>query len=188
LSQRLYTGGRSVEWSTPSAGNKENIMRTGIIGGMATLLLVGVIVRADEEKVPLDKVPKAVLDAVKKKFPGADLKGAEKDKEDKETHYEIALEFKGHKIEATFKEDGTLLSIEKQIAAKDLPKAVSDALEKKYPKATYKTIEEVTDIKGKEEKLGYEVLLVTEDKKTIEVELSPKGEILKEEKKDKKDD
>ena len=41
-------------------------MRTGIIGGMATLLLVGVIVRADEEKVPLDKVPKAVLDAVKR--------------------------------------------------------------------------------------------------------------------------
>ena len=32
--------------------------------------------RADEEKVPLDKVPKEVMEAVKARFPGAKLHGA----------------------------------------------------------------------------------------------------------------
>ena len=45
--------------------------------------------RADEEKVPLDKLPKAVADGFKKRFPKADPTGATKEKaDDGKTVYE----------------------------------------------------------------------------------------------------
>jgi hypothetical protein len=145
--------------------------------------------RADEEKVPLDKVPRAVLDAVKKRFPDAEVKGAEKETEDGKTVYEIAIKNKGQNIEVTLTPEGTLTEIEKQIEAKDLPKAVSEALDKKYPKATFKTIEEVIKVKdGKENLEYYEVLLVTAEKKKFEVSVSPEGKIVKEEDKNKEKD
>jgi hypothetical protein len=148
-------------------------------------VLVGTL-RADEEKVALDKVPKAVLEAVKARFPDAKMLSAEIEKEDGKTVYEIAIKDKDQKIEVTVTPDGKIVSMEKQIAAKDLPKAVTEALEAKYPKATYKMIEEVIEVKDGKEKLeGYEVLLVTAEKKKLEVVVAPDGKITKEEKKDK---
>ena len=80
--------------------------------------------------------------------------------------------------------EGKITLIEKVISAKDLPKVVAAALEEKYPKATYKVYEEMTKvIDGKEVLAYYEVLLETTDKKTLEVEVSPEGKILAEEKK-----
>jgi uncharacterized membrane protein YkoI len=143
-------------------------------------IVVGSSVRADEEKIPLDKVPKAVVDAVKKKFPDVKLSEASKEKEDGKTIYELAFTYKDSKYEVECEEDGTIIAIDKQIEAKDLPKEVAKALEEKYPKATYKVIEEVT----KKDKIAiYEIELVTADKKEIEVQVDPAGKILKEEKK-----
>jgi hypothetical protein len=164
------------------------------ISGLALFSLAGVLVpvgrlRADEEKVALAKVPKAVLEAVKARFPDAKLLGAETEKEDGKTVYEIAIKDKDQKIEVTATSDGKLVSIEKQIAARDLPKTVAITLEAKYPKATYKMIEEVIEVKdGKERVEGYEVLLVTAEKKQLEVVVAPDGKISKEEKKDKEKD
>src|SRR5947209_18302470 len=56
----------------------------------AALVLVG-FASADEEKIDLDKLPKAVVDAVKAKFPQARLLSAEKEKEDGQTTYEVAV-------------------------------------------------------------------------------------------------
>jgi uncharacterized membrane protein YkoI len=156
-----------------------------VVTGSMFIALFGLIlcapgVRADEEKVPLDKVPKAVMDAVKKKFPDAKITEASKEKEDGKTIFEIAFTFKDSKYEVECEEDGTIIAIDKQIEAKELPKEVAKTLEEKYPKATYKVIEEVT----KKDKIAhYEVELVTADKKEIEVEIDPAGKILKEEKK-----
>ncbi len=146
------------------------------------------ILRADEEKVPLDKLPDPIKASLKAKFPDAKLVGAEKEKMDKETVYEVELEYKGAKYEVTLKADGSIVSCEKTIAVKDLPKAVVAALEGKYPKATINSAEEVT--KGKDLKdLSYEVVITTADKKKLEIELDPKGKILEtEEKKEEKKD
>jgi hypothetical protein len=111
------------------------------------------------------------------------MTGAEKEKKGKEYVYEVQITDKKQKIEVTVNAEGKILSIEKQIAAKDLPEAVTKTLEEKYPKATYKMIEEVTEGKKK----YYEVLLVTEDKKTFEVEIAPDGKVLKTTSKDKKE-
>lgn len=142
----------------------------------------------DDEKVPLDKLPKAVVDAVKKKFPKAKLVEASKETENGKTEYEVSIMDGGKNIDVTLTPEGTILGLEKEIAAKDLPKAVIETLESKYPKATYKTIEEVISIKdGNETFEHYEVLVVTADKKSFEVELTKDGKIKKtEEKKDEK--
>ena len=144
--------------------------------------------RADEEKLAIDKLPKAVLESVKKRFPKAELIEAAKETDGDKVEYEVTLKDGETKYDVMFSPDGKITLIEKTIAAKDLPKAVADAVAEKYPKATYKLYEEMTKvIDGKEAVAYFEVLLVTADKKTLEVEVSPEGKILKtEEKKDEK--
>lgn len=149
-----------------------------LVGGLA-----GALARDEEEKIALDKVPKAVLKVVKAKFKDAELVSAEKETKDKKVVYEISLKLKGKTVEVSATPDGKIISIEKTIAAKDLPKAVTETLESKYPKATIKVAEEIME----GEKLSYEVLLVTADKKTLEVVFDPKGKVVQEEKKDKED-
>jgi hypothetical protein len=148
------------------------------------VLVLAAPVRADEEKVPLDKVPKAVLEAAKKRFPKAEVVGASKETENKKTVYEIEMKADGKTIDVTVTEEGVITTIEQQIDAKDLPKAVTEALDKKYPKATYKIIEAVYSVKDGKEKLDYyEVLLVTAEKKEFEVEILADGKIKNEEEK-----
>jgi uncharacterized membrane protein YkoI len=149
------------------------------------LVAAGIAARADdkEEKVPLDKVPKAVLKAVQAKFKGAELVSAQTEKEDGKLLYEINLKHKGQTVDVSVTPDGKIVSIERTIAAKDLPRPVAEAINRKYPKAEHKIIEELTE----DGKTSYEVLLVTADKKKIEVVLDRDGKIVKEEAKDKKE-
>jgi hypothetical protein len=162
-------------------------MRQLVSGLAAVMLLLAAcaVARADEEAVPLDKLPKAVSTAVKKKFPKAELVSASKEDMDGKPVYEVAIKAEDTTIDVTVTPEGKIVMIEKTIDAKDLPKAVAKAVESKYPKATYKKVEEVT--KGDEiEK--YEFLLVTKDKKTLEVSFDPKGKFLEEETKGEEKD
>ena len=154
-----------------------------LVMGSALSLLAVVAVRAQEKKVPLDKVPKAVLDAVKAKFEGADLKGASTEKDGDKLVYEISLVHKGHKIDASLTADGKFVSVEKEIKAADLPAAVAAAIKDKYPKAKIKLAEEVSE----GGKVKFEVLLQTGPMSAVEVVLSPDGKIIKEEKKETKE-
>ena len=144
--------------------------------------------RADDEKVAIDKLPKAVVEAVKAKFPKAELVAGEKEKEDGKTVYEVKI--KDGKADVTVKltEDGKITEIEKEIAVKDLPKAVADAVEAKYPKSAVKVAEEVT----KGDKTVYEVEVTAADGKKYELTLDADGKIteteeVKEKKKEDKD-
>ncbi len=175
--------------------------------------------RADEAKVELDKLPKPVVDAVKKKFPQAELNSASSEKEDGKLVYEVNIKDGKATIEVTVTPEGKIVSIEKEITVKDLgdrqevnypvgqasrlsgqarrlshrvclnlplalPKAVAETLETKYPRATIKKVEEIT----KEDKVtAYEVLLVTAEKKTLEVSFNPEGKVVSVEKKDKEE-
>ena len=151
-----------------------------LLGVFVLFLCFGMTpVQAQEEKVPLDKIPKAVMDALLAKFPKAKIDKCTKAKEGEDIVYDIEFKQEGRKCEADIKENGTYINYEKAIEAKDLPKAVRDAIEKRYPKATLNEIMEETEVKGKDEKLSaYEVVLVTADKKEVEVRLSPEGKIL----------
>ncbi|HVK08589.1 MAG TPA: PepSY-like domain-containing protein [Gemmataceae bacterium] len=156
-------------------------IRTGL--GIAVIVaLTAAAVPGDdgEEKVPLDKVPRPVLDAVKTRFEGAKLTGASKEKEKEKWVYEVSLTEKGRdkNVDVTLTPEGELLTIEKAINARDLPGAVTKALGDKYPGATYKVVEEIVKVEKKQEKLDYyEVLLVAADKKTFEVQITAEGKI-----------
>jgi hypothetical protein len=135
--------------------------------------------RAQEEKVPQDKIPKPVMDALLAKFPKAKIDKCTKAKEGDDVVYDIEFKEGDRKCEADITEKGAYINYEKAIEAKDLPKAVKDAIEKKYPKSELKEIMEETEVKGKDEKLAaYEVVLMTADKKEVEVKVSPEGKIL----------
>lgn len=166
-------------------------MRSFVIRMAAVVLAAAAgapLMRADdEEKVALDKVPKAVLDAVKARFPDAELKEASKETEDGKTSYEIEVKTKKGDFAVELTPDGDITEIEKDIEAKDLPKAVAKTLEENYPKAELGEIEEVTKVEKKEEKLShYEIEIKTGDKK-VEVKIDPDGKVIKHKKEEKKD-
>jgi hypothetical protein len=150
---------------------------------LAGLLLTGPAARAQDkkgkDKLDLDKIPKAVMDALKAKFPKAEIHKWTKAKEGDDIVYDIEFTQAGRKCEADIKENGTYINFEKEIAAKDLPAAVSKAVDARYPKATLKEIMEITAVVGKAEKLeGYEIVLTTADKREVEVTIAPDGKIL----------
>jgi len=162
---------------------------------LAALAAIGLvsIARADDEPKDLDKIPKAVMDTLKGKFPGAKIRKWTKETENGKVVYDIEFTQKnGKKAEADIFENGTIENYEIEFDAKDLPKAVTEAVEKKYPKSKMKEVMEITEVKdGKESHGGFEIVLETAAKKDVEVTVSKEGKILedssekKEEKKDK---
>jgi uncharacterized membrane protein YkoI len=167
----------------------------GILGCVAAGAVVGLLLlapagRADDkkagekkaEKLTADKLPKKVMDAVKERFPGAELTSIEKETENGQVVYDIELKHKGRKYEMDIKEDGTVIEIEKEVDLKDVPAALPKAIEAKYPRATIKEIMEVNKVKGKVETPDhYEVVIETADKKKKEVIVSLDGKTVKEE-------
>jgi hypothetical protein len=151
------------------------------LASVAVLVLLAAPLRADEENVPLDKVPKAILQSVKKRFPKAEVVRASKETtEDKKTVYEIELKEGGKTTDVTLTPEGVITLIEKEITVEDLPKAVRETLDTKYPKATYQIVEVVYTVKDGKEKLDfYEAHFTTADKKVLEVEITPEGKIKK---------
>jgi hypothetical protein len=169
--------------------------RTGWLASLVVLAVMGSVAMADEEKVPLDKLPQKVTDAIKAKFPNAKLVAAEKEKEDGNVVYDVDITNGEDKLEVAVKEDGTITGYEKAIKVKDLPEAVTKALEDKYQKHTCKAVEEVYKVKdGNDEFDCYEIVIETAAKKKFELLVEKDGKIRKEteikskKKEDKKED
>jgi hypothetical protein len=134
---------------------------------------------ADQAKVSLDQVPKAVIEAVKARFPKGELTGAEKetaesDTKDKKITYEVKLIDKKRKFEVIATPDGKVLAVEKVLEASELPKVITALLDSDYPKAKIKKAEEVT----RDEKITYEVVLVTADMQTVKLMFDPRGKLV----------
>jgi hypothetical protein len=143
----------------------------------AVVVLIGALARGDDPK-DLDKIPKAVMNTLKAKFPRAKISKWTKETEDGKIVYDIEFRQHGRKAEADIAEDGTLLNFEKEFDAKNLPRAVTAAVEKKYPGSKIKEVMELTDIKDKKEvDGGFEIVLETADKKKVEVTIAKDGKI-----------
>src|SRR6516165_4235447 len=191
IPERLGTGLSPTSVDRPI---QEIIMR-GFVGSAGAVVLAGFFVfpavaAADDkkaEKLKLDKIPKKVMEAIKNRFPKAEITSAEKEKEDGKVVYDIELKHEGRKFEMDILEDGTIIEIEKEIKAKDLPEAVAAALKAKFPDATIKEIMEVNKVKDKKETPEhYEDVIVGKDKKEKEVIVSLDGKSIKGEKEEKK--
>lgn len=151
----------------------------------AMVVLTGTILRAEEEKVALDKLPAAVVKAIKAKYPKAELVNAESGEEDGKKQFEVVIKNSGHELEVTLNPEGKILVVERVVTAKDLPKVVAEALEAKYPKVKIEKVEEVS----KDDKVSsYEITVVTGDKKTVEAEFDVTGKFIDEEKPEPKEE
>jgi hypothetical protein len=138
-------------------------MRKLFVMGIVSVLGLAVVMmpaRADEEKVSVDKLPAAVKKALKRKFPKAEIEKATKEVEDGNTVYEVELEIKDRSVDVSLKADGTILEIEREVPADELPEAVRKKLAASYPKAKIEKAEEVT--KGEDGPVRYEVAITTE--------------------------
>ena len=150
-----------------------------LVAGVVACLIAGVA-HADEETVPLDKLPAAITAAVKKRFPSAEMVRASKETEDGKTVFEVAIKDKGQKSDVSLTADGKIIEIEKTMSEKDLPAAAAAALAKKYPGAKYRSVEEISHVKDGKESLDYfEVNLTGKDQKKWEVCVTAGGEIKK---------
>jgi hypothetical protein len=147
--------------------------RIGVLSVLGAALAVGAA-GADEEKVPLDKVPKKVLDAFKAKFPDATIKNATKEEEDNETVYEIESTRNGLGLDCALKPNGEIVEIEQEIRIGDLPAKAAAAIEAKHPKGKVTKAEEIT--KGKT--FYYEAVVRTAEGKDAEVSVDKDGKIL----------
>jgi hypothetical protein len=153
--------------------------RSMTIAGFLAVLGLATGSRAQEEGIPLDRVPKAVMKSAKAKFPGAEIKGASEETEDgKPPVYELEMKHHRHNVDVTFKVDGTLILVETAIPGKELPKVVLRAVEQRYPGASFGGANSVAT--GPEVKKAdyYEFYIMTADEKPARVKVDPHGKVL----------
>jgi Putative beta-lactamase-inhibitor-like, PepSY-like len=152
----------------------------GLTPAMLVAFMLPSVARAqDKSKLDLEKIPKVVMQALKAKFPKAEIHKWTKEKEGDDIVYDIEFTQQRQKFEADIKEDGAIHNWEKEIAARDLPAAVKKAAAEKYPKAAIKEIMQITEVKDKKETLeGYEIVLETAEKKTAEITVAPNGKVM----------
>ena len=148
---------------------------------VASLALVSLTAsaRADEEAIPVKELPRAVRQAIEKKFPRAEIEEASKETEDGKTVYEVTLEVdEDQDVDVSLTADGKILEIEREIAFDKLPEAVRKTIARKYPGAEIEKVEAISS--GDDGEETYEVLLEI----TTEVVLNAKGKISKAEEED----
>src|SRR5215475_3008692 len=99
------------------------------------------------------KAPQAVMDAFKKQYPNATIKSVSSEKEGGKTVYEIESMDGAQRRDLMYDANGTVLSTEELVPNAQIPKAVSDAIAAKYPKASIVRAEKLIDKDG----MRYEV-------------------------------
>src|SRR5262245_45075780 len=116
-----------------------------------TMLSPNLSISAPPKEPPkdLDKIPKTVMETLKAKFPNAKIEKWTKETEDGKVIYDIEFKNDGKKAEIDIFEDGSIQNFEKEFDATELPKAVIETVEKKFPKAKMKEVMEITEVKEK---------------------------------------
>jgi uncharacterized membrane protein YkoI len=143
---------------------------------LPALMLTTLVAQSAEEKIKPENLPKTVAEAVKARFPSGKIREAAKEEDKGKVVFDIELTMDDRKYETDIQEDGTMIEVEKEIASKDVPVAITRAVDAKYPKATIKEVMEVDKVKGKDENPDhYEVTIKTADDKEIECLLTLDG-------------
>jgi uncharacterized membrane protein YkoI len=156
-----------------------------IIGGFGLGILAGLLVlvtaiqsaEGKAKKISPDKLPKKIKAAIQHRFPGAKVTSAERETEEGQVVYDIELKHKGRKYEMDIKKDGTIIEIEKEVAAAKVPEALTKAVKAKYPKATIKEVMEVNKVAGRKEMPDHYEVVIVNGGKEMEIEVSLDGKI-----------
>jgi hypothetical protein len=115
------------------------------------------------------KLPVAVENAFKTAYPQATVKHTSHETEDGVEQYEIESTNQGRELDVNYKPDGTVIVVEEEVTASELPAAVATAVTTRYPKATVTTRERATEGQKTYFELGLKGAPVKE------VQLTPDG-------------
>jgi hypothetical protein len=130
--------------------------------------------RAQSETIQIPDVPKVVMDAVKAKFPDAQVQKAKKKVQDGMTFYAIGLTSKGAERNALLTDKGKIVELKKVVPATELPAKAAEAIYAAYPNSTTTKAKKVTEYK---EEKSFEVEVITADKQTKKLVLDAEGKI-----------
>ena len=157
----------------------------------ALLLAIPALARAEDDAKPVKEadVPKAVVDALQKKYPGAKVSSWATEEEDKKLTYEAKLEVAAkdkagkdttRKLEVTLSVEGKILAEEERISVDTLPDAVKKALaDSKYGKGKVAHADRLIE-EEKADEAKYELSIELDGKK-YDVTFDKAGNIKEEE-------
>jgi hypothetical protein len=167
----------TAKWENPMQKLNKGLMVA------VTMITLVAIARSDDEdeKVPLDKVPAKILDAVKTKYSKAEIVSAEKGDVDGTKVYEFKLKEGAKEWEAAFTPDGKFHSSEEPLKEADLTAKVKEAFTKKYGDVKIVSAEKETSGEGDKTKVVYEIIF-QKGKEKLEAQFDPEGKFLGEEK------
>jgi hypothetical protein len=120
-------------------------LRIAHAAGLLAVLTQAAFAEDAYNDIPLSQVPRAVVQAVQKKFPDAQPQSASRGIEKNKPYFDVYIKVKGQNIWVTCDSQGAILAIDREITAKDLPKPVAAAFAKKYPKAEIRMVNEITE-------------------------------------------
>ena len=124
------------------------------------------------------RLPKPVRQAIRQRFPSAQLIEAKERTRDGKAVYSVSLVQARRRADMTVTGDGQVTRVARDIAFDDVPRAAADALAAKYPNAIYRSIEEISKVKtGGETVITYEALLLNAKKREVEVQVTLDGKI-----------
>src|SRR5687768_7114163 len=102
-----------------------NSLLAPIVFLVGSLAHAGIADDKSYTEIPLAQVPRLVVLAVTKKFPDAQPQSASRGIEDNKPFFDVYIKVKGQNIWVTCDAQGAILTIDREIAAKDLPKPVA---------------------------------------------------------------
>ncbi|HON67823.1 MAG TPA: hypothetical protein PLS23_15130 [Phycisphaerae bacterium] len=123
----------------------------------------------EDEVITMEQVPAQAREALMKLAGAAKITKVEKENEDGTVAYEAEWLVDGKEHSAAVTAEGALVGSEETVDAKDVPLAVRQAAEKRFPNVAKLIFE-------KETKVEYEVTAVI-DGKEHEIELTPGGRV-----------
>jgi hypothetical protein len=135
------------------------------VAALGAALAVSLADDPEPKPLELNLVPKAVMNAVMKKYPDAQPQSAVQGVEDKKPFIDVHILVKGQKIWVTCDPGGAIQMIDREITVKELPAAVAAAFNKKYPQATVRLVNEIAE--GSE--ASYDIAITFQKKPIIAV-------------------
>ena len=139
------------------------------------LAAIPTLAQSKESKVKMKDLPAPVQQTVKEQSQGATVRGLAKEIEDGRTVYELELKVAGHTKDMLIATDGKIILLEEQVELNALPQPVKDSILKQAGKGKIKLVESVT----KEGALAYYEAQVKKGIKTVEVKVTPDGQLMK---------
>jgi hypothetical protein len=104
----------------------------------------GLAADSEPQPLPLNQVPKAVVNAVMAKYPNAKPQSAAQGIENNQPFIDVHVLVNNQKIWLTCNPNGKINVIDREITLKDLPAPVARALNNKYPQAKIRLVNEIT--------------------------------------------